>query len=65
MRKKANDRKMAKKMILEIIQAVDYDIYKSFIPKTAENPETIKERMNELLDIVYRYTYIYDNCDQT
>lgn len=42
-------------MILELLDAVDYDIAKSFDPILSEDPETITERMAELRRIVGRH----------
>lgn len=43
------------KMILEIIAAVDYDIYKSFLPECSEDPDEIPNQLEELVDIVKKY----------
>lgn len=43
------------KMVLELIEQVDYDIYKSFLPDCSEDPDEIPERMAELVEIVRKY----------
>ena len=44
-----------KKMILEIIERLDYDTYKSFLPECSEDPDGIDERLDELVKIVEKY----------
>lgn len=43
------------RMILALIAAVDYDLAKSFDPKTAEEPEYIEEQMDRLVAVVKKH----------
>lgn len=45
------NRKEIKKLLLVILEHVDYDIYKSYIPETAEEPEYAKEQMESLINV--------------
>lgn len=42
-------------MLIELLGEIDYDIMKSYIPETAEEPERVDERMNKLVKIVEKY----------
>jgi hypothetical protein len=44
-----------RKMLLEIVKEVDYDIWKNYIPETAEEPELAEERLNDLVSITKKY----------
>ncbi len=44
-----------KAMILEVIQEVDYDTYKNFLPECSEDPEYAEEEMTTLIDIVKKH----------
>lgn len=43
-------RDQIKTMILMILGQVDYDLLKSFLPETAEEPEYAEEELNKLID---------------
>jgi hypothetical protein len=40
------------KMILELLNEIDYDIAKEYDIETAEEPELVEERMDKLVKIV-------------
>ena len=42
-------------MLMDILHCVDYDIAKSFDAETAEEPEYVDERMDELIEIVQKH----------
>ena len=45
-----------RRMILEIIKEVDYDIWKGFVPEYSDlSEEEIDDRMNSLFKILKRY----------
>lgn len=44
-----------KMMILNIVQEIDYDIYKDFMPECSEDPDGIEERMESLVEIVKKH----------
>lgn len=44
-----------KKMILEILENVDYDIYKSFIKESSEDWKSAKEELAQLILIVEKH----------
>lgn len=44
-----------KQMILDILTTADYDLGKSFDPKSSDEPELIEEAMSELISIVSLY----------
>ena len=44
-----------KEMILDIINTVDYDIYKSMLPELSEDPDHAVQKMETLIDIVEKY----------
>ncbi len=47
------DREKAKKLILNIVQCVDYDIYKGLKdPENSEDPEHHEAWLEELIDII-------------
>lgn len=48
-------RKEIKKMLLEIIAQLDYDIYKSFLRSSSEDWEEAKEEMNQLIKIAKKH----------
>jgi hypothetical protein len=48
-------RKEIKDFIMAILGQVDYDIQKSYDPKTAEEPDYAKEQMESLIDFVDEY----------
>ena len=39
-------------MLMDVINHLDYDIYKSFLPELAEDPEGSKRIMEELISVV-------------
>lgn len=43
------------KMILELLNEIDYDIAKDYDVETAEEPELVEENMNKLVKIVKEY----------
>lgn len=43
-------RDQIKKMVLDIISEADYDLGKSFDPKTAEEPEYVEKNLDRLID---------------
>lgn len=45
-------RSKAKLLIMELLCRADYDLWKSYNPETAEDPEYAEEKMEELIDIV-------------
>lgn len=49
-----NDEKI-KEMILAIIEHVDYDIYKDFLPEHSEDPKISAKILDELIEIVKKY----------
>jgi hypothetical protein len=48
--------KKARQMIMKIIERLDYDIYKSFLPDMCEDPEASEELMADMVEIVKRFT---------
>lgn len=48
-------RKQIKAMIMALLGRVDYDIMKSYDPKTAEEPDYAEESMGELIEIVEKH----------
>lgn len=48
-------RQQIKKMIMDLLAHVDYDLAKSYDPKTAEEPEYAKEEMEKLIDIAKKH----------
>ena len=44
-----------KKMILEVLEMVDYDVYKSFLKDSSEDWESAKEEMEQLISIVEKH----------
>lgn len=44
-----------KAMILEVIENVDYDIYKSFLPECSEDPEESEEEMEKLIAVCRKH----------
>jgi hypothetical protein len=49
-------RKTARKLILALIQELDYDLYKHFLPECSEiSEEEIEEELETLIDIVKKY----------
>ena len=48
--------KEIQKMILELIEIVDYDIYKSFLPEYSElTKEDINQQLEELVNVVKKH----------
>jgi hypothetical protein len=45
-------RKQIEKMIIAVLAVADYDISKAYQVETAEEPETVEENMNVLVEIV-------------
>lgn len=45
------------KFILKLVERIDYDIYKSFLPDMAEDPEAKEEQMDDLKQIVKDFLY--------
>lgn len=43
------------KMILDLVQELDYDYYKSFLPECSEEPEEIPNRMASLVAIARKH----------
>jgi len=43
------------KMILELLNEIDYDIAKDYDVETAEEPELVEENMDKLVKIVKEY----------
>lgn len=50
-----------KKFLVAVLNHVDYDIAKSYDPKTAEEPDYAKEQMESLLDFAESYIKILDS----
>ena len=48
-------RDQMEKMVWEMLEAIDYDIAKSYDPETAEDPEYAKAAFEDLVDIVEDY----------
>jgi len=46
-----------KDMVKHIINEADYDLYKSFDPNLAEEPEDAEDLMNDLCNIVWGYLH--------
>lgn len=46
------NRNEIKELIMVILGQADYDLMKSYDPKTAEEPECAKEEMEKLIDTV-------------
>lgn len=46
------NRNEIKKLIMVILEQADYDLMKSYDPKTAEEPEHAKDEMERLVDTV-------------
>lgn len=44
-----------KAMILKIIERLDYDHYKFFLPECSEDPDAAEELMGELVEIVEKH----------
>lgn len=44
-------RKQIRDMILALLGRADYDLMKSFLPETAEEPEYAAEELEELIDL--------------
>lgn len=42
-------------MILDILGQADYDLMKSFLPETAEEPEYSAEKLEELIDMAEKH----------
>lgn len=42
-------------MLLDVLGEVDYDVAKSYDKDTAEEPDTVDERMNKLIAIAQRH----------
>lgn len=38
-------------MVLDIIEAADYDLYKSLIPELAEDPDDAEDFLAQLVDV--------------
>ena len=47
--------KALKKMILEMIKEVDYDIWKSYHPKLSEDPDEAQRGLGDLLKLVKKH----------
>lgn len=47
--------KQIRKMILNLIEEIDYDIWKSFDPKLSEDPDDIEDKMNNLIIIAKKH----------
>ena len=45
-------RKQIEKMILAVLSRADYDLGKCYQVETAEEPDTVEENMNVLVEIV-------------
>jgi hypothetical protein len=50
------DRLTIEAMLRDLLDSIDYDIAKSYDPKTAEEPEFAEEAFEELVSIVLQYT---------
>lgn len=48
-------RKQIEKMILGLLNEIDYDIAKDYDIETAEEPEFVEENMDKLVKIVQKY----------
>ena len=44
-----------RKMLLELIEELDYDHYKHFLPDCSEDPEAAEQQMQRLIEIVRKY----------
>jgi hypothetical protein len=44
-----------RKMILQILETVDYDLYKSFLKDSSEDWESSQEEMDQLILIVEKH----------
>ena len=48
-------RERIEQMVWEMLEAIDYDIAKSYNPETTEDPEYAKAAFEDLVDIVEDY----------
>jgi len=48
-----------RKMILQILEIVDYDLYKSFLKDSSEDWESAQEEMDQLISIVEKHLKKY------
>lgn len=51
-------RTQIKAMVLDIIATADYDLYKSYLPECAEEPEYSAERLEELIVVAEKHLKI-------
>jgi len=49
------NREKIKEMILDILGQADYDLMKSFLPETAEEPEYAEEQLEKLINIAQKH----------
>ena len=49
------DKEKIKKMLMDVLETVDYDIAKDYDIETAEEPELVEANMDELVRIVERH----------
>jgi hypothetical protein len=48
-------RKQIKEMILDVLARADYDLYKAFMPETAEEPEYAAEQLEEIINVAEKH----------
>lgn len=48
-------RNQIKKMILDLLGQADYDLMKSFLPETAEDPECSAKKLEELISMAEKH----------
>lgn len=48
-------KKQIKEMILDLLQHVDYDLYKGFLKESSEDWETAKEELDNLIKIAQKH----------
>ncbi len=44
-----------RRMLLAIIDEIDHDAYKFYVPETSEDPEAAEESMQDLIQIVLQH----------
>lgn len=49
------DNKTLKKMVLAIVEELDYDLSKELDPKYSDDPEDAKERLNRLINVAKKF----------
>jgi hypothetical protein len=44
-----------REIVMDLMKEADYDLYKSLVPETAEDPEAAEERVNDLKEILRKH----------